>query len=215
LGSLGKEGTVVGVVKDFHFQGLQNALTPMVMEVAAGKFNVFSISLSGGSNLTSMVDFIKAEWNKTFPEKVFEFHFLDQELERNYGDEQRMVSMMQYFSALAVVISALGLFGLAAYINHQRAREVSIRKILGANVGQVFYVLSREFVKMALIAFLIAVPFAYFLAGRWLDSFAYKVGVGVVAFLIGGVVAIATVLITISYETIRSARVNPVDTLRE
>lgn len=215
IGLVGKEGTVVGVVKDFHFQGLQNALTPMALEVAAGKFNVFSISLIGGSNATAMLDFIKAEWNKAFPEKVFEFHFLDQTLEQNYGEEQRMVSMMQYFSILAIVISALGLFGLAAYINHQRAKEVSIRKILGANVSQVFYVLSNEFVKMSLIAFVIAVPFAYSLAGAWLDSFAYKTGVGVVAFIIGGIVAIATVLITISYETIRSANVNPVQTLRE
>lgn len=215
LGCLGKEGTVVGVVKDFHFQGLQNALRPMVMEVAAGKFNVFSISLAGGSNLTSMIDFIRGEWNKAFPEKVFEFHFLDQALERNYGDERRMVTMMQCFSILAIVISALGLFGLAAYINHQRSKEVSIRKILGATIGQVFYVLSREFVKMSLIAFLIATPLAYFLAGRWLDSFAYKIGVGVIAFIIGGIVAVITVLITISYETIRSARINPVNTLRE
>ncbi len=215
LGCMGKEGTVVGVVRDFHFQGLQNALTPMVMEVAAGKFNVFSISFAGGSNVNSMIDFVKAEWNKAFPEKVFEFHFLDQALERNYGDEQRMVTMMQCFSILAIMISALGLFGLAAYINHQRSKEVSIRKILGANMAEVFYVLSREFVKMSVIAFVIATPLAYFLAGQWLDSFAYKVGVGVMAFIVGGIVAITTVLITISYETIRAARVNPVETLRE
>src|ERR1044071_7041919 len=126
-----------------------------------------------------------------------------------------MVNMMQCFAILAIVISALGLFGLAAYINYQRAKEISIRKILGANVSQVFYVLSREFVKMSLIAFVIAVPLAWFLASRWLDSFAYKSGVGIVAFVMAAVVALATVLITISYETIKSARVNPVDTLRE
>jgi putative ABC transport system permease protein len=216
LNGLGKfNAMIIGVVKDFHFQGLQNAVEPLMLEVAAGKFQVFSISLAGGSNLTSMIDFIQAEWNKAFPEKVFEFQFLDQTLGNNYSNERRMVTMMQCFSVLAIVISALGLFGLAAYVNHQRAKEVGIRKILGANVQQVFYTLSREFVKMSLVAFVIAVPLAYFLAGQWLNSFAYKIGVGAIAFMVGGVVAITTVLITISYETIRSARINPAETLRE
>lgn len=215
LWCLGKDGTIIGVVKDFHFQGLQAAMEPMVLEVAAGKFNVFSISLAGGAGMNSMTDFVKSEWDKAFPEKVFEFRFLDQALQNNYNDERRMVTMMQCFSVLAIAISALGLFGLAAYVNHQRSKEVSIRKILGATGGQVFYVLSREFVKMSVIAFFVAVPFAYFLAGKWLDSFAYKVGVDAMAFIIGGLVAVATVLITISYETIKSVRINPAETLRE
>ncbi|HZY80021.1 MAG TPA: ABC transporter permease [Cyclobacteriaceae bacterium] len=215
LGCLGKDGTVVGVVKDFHFQGLQNALSPIILEVAASKFNVFSVSFAGGNSLNSMIEVVRSEWNKAFPEKVFEFRFLDETLQNNYSNEQRMVSMMQVFSILAILISGLGLFGLAAYVNHQRSKEVSIRKVLGANAGQVFVVLSREFVKMSLIAFLIAIPFAYFLAGEWLNTFAYRTSVGIVAFAVAGIIAIATVLITISYETIKSARINPVDTLRE
>jgi putative ABC transport system permease protein len=215
LGCLGKNGTIIGVVRDFHFQGLQAAVTPMVLEVAAGKFQVFSVSLSGGTDLKSMIEVVKGEWDKAFPEKVFEFHFLDQALENNYNNERRMVNMMQCFSVLAILISALGLFGLAAYVNHQRSKEVSIRKILGANVRQVFYILSGEFLKMSLLAFLIAVPLAYYFADQWLNSFAYRVGLGAMAFIIGGVVAIATVLITISYETMRSAKVNPVESLRE
>jgi putative ABC transport system permease protein len=215
LGCLGKDGTVVGVVKDFHFQGLQNALSPIILEVAASKFNVFSVSSAGGTSLGSMIEIVRSEWNKAFPEKVFEFRFLDETLENNYSNEQRMVSMMQVFSILAILISALGLFGLAAYVNHQRSKEVSIRKVLGANVAQVFVVLSREFIKMSMIAFVVAIPFSYFLAGEWLNTFAYRTTVGVLAFTVAGVVAVATVLITISYETIRSARVNPVNTLRE
>jgi putative ABC transport system permease protein len=126
-----------------------------------------------------------------------------------------MVNMMQCFAILAIVISALGLFELAAYINYQRSKEVSIRKILGANVSQVFHVLSGEFVKMPLIEFLIAVPFAWFLASRWLESFAYRFGISIIAFARAAGVAFATVLITISYETIRSARINPAERLRE
>ncbi|MEJ0032202.1 MAG: ABC transporter permease [Bacteroidota bacterium] len=216
FGCLGKRyGTIVGVVKDFHFEGLQAELRPMVLEVAAGKFNIFSISLSEGARLNEMIAFVRGEWNKAFPEKVFEYNFLDQRLAQNYGRESRMVNMMQCFAALAIVISALGLFGLAAYINYQRSKEISIRKILGANISQVFYVLSQEFVKMSLIAFVIAIPFAWYLASRWMDSFSYKITIGAFSFLVGGMIALATVLITISYETIKSAKTNPVETLRE
>jgi putative ABC transport system permease protein len=215
LGCLGKDGTVVGVVKDFHFQGLQSTLSPIILEVAAGKFNVFSVAFAGGSSANSMIDIVRSEWDKAFPEKVFEFRFLDETLENNYSSEQRMVSMMQVFSTLAILISALGLFGLAAYVNHQRSKEVSIRKVLGASVSQVFVVLSSEFVRMSLIAFVIAIPFAYFLAGEWLSTFAYRTQVGVTAFLIAGLIAVVTVLMSISYETIKSARTNPVKTLRE
>jgi putative ABC transport system permease protein len=212
---MNKDGVVIGIVKDFHFQGLQNEMLPIILEVSAGKFNVFSISFAGGSSLNPMIDLVQTEWNKAFPEKVFEFRFLDESLERNYSNEQRMVNMMQCFSVLAIIISALGLFGLAAYVNHQRSKEVSIRKVLGANVSQVFIILSKEFVTMSLIAFVIAIPFAYFFAGEWLATFAYRTSVGITAFVVGGVVTVFTVLITISYETIRSARVNPVEMLRE
>lgn len=215
LGCLGKDATVIGVVRDFHFQGLQNELRPIILEVAAGKFNVFSIKLAAGASLNSMIEVVQTEWSKAFPEKVFEFRFLDESLGRNYAGEQRMVTMMQCFSVLAIVISALGLFGLAAYVNHQRSKEVSIRKVLGANVRQIFAVLSGEFVKMSLIAFVVATPFALFLAGEWLNTFAYKTSPGIWAFVAGGLVAVITVLITISYETIKSTRVNPAKTLRE
>jgi putative ABC transport system permease protein len=214
LSVMGKNATVVGVVRDFHFQGLQQPLRPLILEVAAGKFTVFSMRVDAGKSMAGSIAAVKAQWDKTFPEKVFEYHFLDDTLARNYGNEQRMVSMMQYFSVLAIFICALGLFGLSAYINHQRSKEVGIRKVLGASRGHIFTVLSRDFVLMVIIAFGIAIPFGLFLSNQWLGTFAYRVPVGVMPFLIGGLVSIAVVIVTISYETIRAARVNPVDTLR-
>jgi putative ABC transport system permease protein len=211
---MGKQGTIVGVVKDFHFQGLQQPLRPLALEVAAGKFTVFSMRLHPSLPLNASIDKVRAEWDKAFPEKVFEYNFLDQRLELAYGSEQRLVGMMTSFSVLAIVISALGLFGLSAYINHQRAREVSIRKVLGAGVKDMFIVLSRDFLIMVLIAFIIAVPVSYFLAGQWLDTFAFRIDVGWLPFAAGGLLAVATVLITISYETIRTASINPADKLR-
>ena len=215
LSALGKNGTIVGVVQDFHFQGLQNVVAPLVMEVAAGKFTVFSVRMSTGARPIDAVEDLQREWNKAFPEKVFEYRFLDQILQNNYGDEQRMASMMQGFSILAIFISALGLFGLAAYVNHQRAKEVGIRKILGAGATQVFVELSREFVRMAVLAFVLAAPIAYFLGTSWLHTFAYRTDVSMFAFATSAVVAFVTVLTTISYETIRSTRINPTSVLRD
>ena len=129
---LNKQGTVVGVVKDFHFQGLQQPLRPLILEVSAGKFTVFSLRLNA-NDIPGSIHWIKTKWDKIFPEMVFEYHFLDDRLDLNYGREQRMVTLMKYFSLLAIFISALGLFGLAAYINHLREKEVSIRKVLGAH----------------------------------------------------------------------------------
>lgn len=214
LGLLGKDGTVVGVVRDFHFQGLQQPLRPLILEVAASKFTVFSIRLQHEVSVAASLESIKSQWDKAFPEMVFEYHFLDDRLALNYESEQRMVRMMETFSALAIMISALGLFGLSAYVNHQRGREVSIRKILGASTEQVFATLSKEFVLMVGIAMLISLPVAVFLALQWLGTFAYKVEVGILPFVGGGLIAIATVAATISWETVRAARANPVDKLR-
>ena len=211
---LGKQGTVIGVVKDFHFQGLQQPLRPLILEVAAGKFTVFSLRLHADQDFAAALTLVREKWEKTFPEKVFEYHFLDDRLELNYGTEQRMVTLVEYFAVLAMLISALGLFGLAAYINHLRAKEVSIRKVLGASMTQVFGTLSKEFVNMALISFLFAVPVAMIFATKWLNTFAYKIRLGPMPFLVGGIVILITVLVTVSYETIKAARINPVEKLR-
>jgi len=211
---MGKNASVVGVAKDFHFQGLQQPLRPLILEVAASKFTVFSMRLDPEKSITESIEHVKNIWDKIFPEKVFEYHFLDERLEQVYGNEQRMVNMMQYFSILAVFICSLGVFGLSAHINHQRTREMSIRKVLGASRRQIFATLSREFVFMVVVAFIIAVPFAWYLSHRWLETFAYRTAVGVLPFLIGGIVSIAIVLLTISYETVKTARANPVDSLK-
>jgi len=211
---MGKKGFVVGVVKDFNFQGLQQPLRPLILEVAAGKFTVFSIRLQPDRSVTESIALIKVQWDKIFPDKVFEYHFLDDRLELNYGREQQMVSMMKYFAILAIFISTLGLFGLAAYLNHMRSKEVSIRKVLGANSTEVFFLLSKEFLQMVMTAFLLATPVAYILANQWLNSFAYKVTVGPVPFVSGGLLVLGTVLVAISYETMKSINLNPAEKLR-
>ncbi|HYI76839.1 MAG TPA: ABC transporter permease, partial [Chryseolinea sp.] len=210
---LSKQGSVIGVVKDFHFQGLQQPLRPLILEVSAGKFTVFSIRLNA-TNVPDAIDWVKQKWDNAFPEMVFEYHFFDDRLDLNYGREQRMMILMKYFSILAIFISALGLFGLAAYINHLREKEVSIRKVLGARAGEIFYVLSKDFLKMAAVAFLIAAPASYIFVTVWLGSFSYKVAISAIPFLIGGALMLITVLLTITYETMKSVNLNPIEKLR-
>jgi putative ABC transport system permease protein len=209
-----KNAYVIGVVKDFHFQGLQQPLRPLIMEVAAAKFNVFSMRLDPKKDVQQSVMSIQAFWGKSFPEKVFEYHFLDDQLVQTYGNEQRMTNMIQYFSMLAIFICALGLFGLSAHLNHQRSKEVSIRKVLGASPQQIFHALSRDFIIMAAIAFTISTPLVIILSGRWLETFAYRATVSVWPYVAGGVVSLTVVLLTISYELIRTASVNPAEKLR-
>jgi putative ABC transport system permease protein len=210
---MGKKGTVVGFVKDFHFQQLQQPLRPLVMEVSANKFAVFSVRVNEGASLEKSVDELKTVWNNFFPEKVFEFRFLDDQLQQGYDQVQRLGTLMQYFSFLAMFISALGVFGLAAYLNHQRLKEICIRKVLGAGAGHLFYILSREFVRLILIAFVIGIPVAWWLASSWLDSFAYRTTVGGWSIIAGGVTVLLTVTVAIGYEAIRSIKTNPVDKL--
>ncbi len=212
---LNKQGTVIGVIKDFHYQGLQQPLRPLILEVAPSKFTVFTLRLQAGQAFAESIEYIKKKWDKVFPERVFEYHFLDDRLELNYGSELRLVTLMEYFAGQAMVISALGLFGLAAYMNHLRAREVSIRKVLGANIRQVFYTLSKEFFKIAVTAFFIAVPLVFIFGDLWLNSFAYTIPFSPVPFVVGGLVVLFTVAITVGYETIKTARLNPIDNLRD
>ena len=210
---LNKQGTIVGVVKDFHFQGLQQPLRPLILEVSAGKFTVFSLRLNA-NDIPGSIHWIKTKWDKLFPEMVFEYHFLDDRLDLNYGREQRMVNLMKYFSLLAIFISALGLFGLAAYINHLREKEVSIRKVLGAHASDVFYILSKDFLRLTGVAFLLAIPISYISVRHWLDTFSYKVSIGPIPFVMGGALMLITVLLTIAYEIIKSVNLNPVERLR-
>jgi putative ABC transport system permease protein len=215
LNLLGKEGYVIGVVRDFHFQGLQQPLRPLILEVAASKFTVFSLRLPHNRPLQQSIAIIQQAWNKVFPEKVFDHRFLDEHLQQAYDRERRLTRLMQYFSFLTVLIAALGLFGLAAYVNHRRAKEVSIRKLLGATPAQVFALLAGEFLKLVLLALAIGWPLSYWAGMAWLSDFAYKTPMHMAPFVAGAGVALLSVLIAVSYETIRTALINPANQLRK
>lgn len=213
VNAFGKQGTLIGVVRNFHFQGLQQPLRPLLMEVDVSKFTVFSIRLEN-SNVPSSIERVTQAWNKTFPERVFEYRFLDDQLSEAYESEQRFGSLIGTFSMLAIGISSLGLLGLAAYVSLQRQKEAGIRKVLGASTLQVFYALSKEFALIFGIAAFIAVPLSYYLSASWLATFANQVGIGWIPPSLAVLITFAVILITTAFQTIRTASANPVQTIR-
>lgn len=211
---MGKKGTVIGIVNDFNFEGLQQVLRPLVIEVAASKFTVFTVRIASTANLAEAIATIKNEWDKIFPEKVFEFHLLDDQLLGNYQNESRLGKLVNYFSVLSIIISAIGLFGLAAFINYQRIKEVSLRKVLGASLYQIFYILSLEFIKMIGTAVVISFPLAYFLTSKWLDDFAYRISLDWIPFTIAALTICFIMFSTTVYHILKTSRSNPAETLR-
>lgn len=210
----GKEGQIVGVVKDFSYQDLRSSIGPCILEVNPGLFTAFSIKVQA-DHLPETIAFVQSLWKKTFPEKVFEYAFLNDELDALYRSESRLTQIIGYFAGLALLLSLIGLLGLVAYLTQLRTKEISIRKILGASIGQLWYLLTKEFTALVIIAGLMAIPLSYWGLQQWLNNYAYKITISwwLLLFPILGVLAGA--LLILSVQVIKSARSNPVKYLRQ
>jgi len=208
----GNKGTIIGVVKNFNFKPIQQAIEPLIMRLNNYGGNVVIRTQPGTTEAT-----IKAleKMNTTLsPESPFSYGFLDQDLDNLYKGEQRMGSLFNLFALLATFISCLGLYGLSAFMAEQRFREIGVRKVLGATVFSVVYLLSRNFIRLVLIAILIAMPIAWYTIESWLNGFAYRINIGWMVFIASAFTTVAIALLTISYESIKAARSNPVKSLR-
>ena len=209
-----QEGKIVGVMKDFHFHSVRVPIEPLALAMAPPEeLNYLSIRIKPG-NISSSVELIRSNWNQVIPNYPFEFRFVDEDLDRRYRAEERMGNVLRYFTILAIAISCLGLFGLASFMAEQRTKEIGIRKVLGAGVSTIIGLLTREFAKWVVIANLLAWPIAYFSANAWLQKFAYRIEPGWTVFLFAAVLALATALLTVSWQAIRSALANPVKALQ-
>jgi len=211
----GSGGNIVGVVKDFHFNSLQHAIEPVVI-APSGPTNRFS-------QITASIDmkkpkeavaWIEQNWKKNFPSSLLELSFLDEKLNDQYKSEERFAKFFVYFSILSLLIACLGLFGLTAYATGQRNKEIGIRKVLGASVTGIATLLSKDFLKLVLVASLIAIPLAWWAMNKWLLDFAYRVNIGWWVFAAAGVIALLIALITVSFQAIKAAIANPVKSLR-
>jgi putative ABC transport system permease protein len=215
LSMFGREGTVVGVLKDFHFQPLHERIEPLVLLPApnADWLGNIVIRLRPGSTGRAL-DEIKAAWIKAAPAFPFEYAFLSEDFGRVYWREERMARLLEFFTTLAFLIAGLGLFGLSSFVAEQRAKEIGIRKVLGASIPKIVLSLSSEFVRLELIACLLAWPSAYVLARAWLAGFAYRIGPGFPWFILAGVAAVGIAFATVSYQSFKAARTDPVKALK-
>jgi len=160
------------------------------------------------------IEKVEEIWKTVDPNYPFNYGYLDQLLETRYIKEAQTQKLFNYFSIFAIIISCLGLFGLSSFMAEQRRKEIGIRKVMGASVGQLVVRLSTEFLKWVLIANIIAIPVAYILMNKWLQGFAFRINLPLMAFFIALILALLIALITVSYQTIRAAHTNPADTLR-
>ncbi|MEM8909406.1 MAG: FtsX-like permease family protein, partial [Bacteroidota bacterium] len=209
----GKEGQVIGVLKDFHFRSLRTEIEPMIMEVRPGAFSFFAARVSN-NNLPETLAFMEQQWKTFFPEKVFEYTFMEESLNELYDSEQRLSSMIAYFAFIAIFISCFGLFGLAALLTQYRFKEIGIRKVLGASVGQLLRILATDFLRLIAIAMLLAIPLTWYFVNRWISDFAYRIDFPWWVPLLTGGAVILIAFLTISTQTLRAALSNPIEALR-
>lgn len=207
------EGPIIGVVSDFHIGSLKQEIKPLVLPYLRWFPMYLAIRLHPG-NVAEAISAVEETWKKLAPNQPFSYTFLDQDYARLYNREQQMSHVFQIFSGLAILIACLGLFGLAAFTTQQRTKEIGIRKILGASVSGIVCLLSKDFLKLVLIANLIAWPIAYYAMNQWLQSFAYRIDLGISTFILSGLIALLIALLTVSYQAIKAARANPVEALR-
>ena len=208
------EGYVIGVVKDFHVQTLHNTIRPVVFRVFTGGAKFLYLKL-GTQNIPATLAFIEKTWHQFLPQIPFTFWFLNDDLTRvRYQNEIRTGNALTAFSGLTIFVACLGLFGLISFRAEQKTKEIGIRKVLGASVFSIFNLLAKEFVKLVIVACVIACPIAYLFAGRWLQDFAYRIDLHVMYFLIGGVLALLLALATMTYQALKASQTNPVDALR-
>jgi putative ABC transport system permease protein len=206
--------TIIGVVKNFHFKDLHENIEPFAFRMYNDAGFNYLVARSKGDNIKRSLAGLESTWKKLNPNEPFEYSFLDQDFQKNYEAEDRQASLINYFTIVAIIISCLGLFGLATFTAEQRTKEIGIRKVLGASVYGVVGLLSKDFLKLVFIAVLIASPLAWWGMNKWLQNFAYQTSIGWQVFAITFFIAIFIAFATISFQAIKAAIANPVKSLR-
>lgn len=211
----GGDGTIIGVVKNFHHSSLHRPIEPVILKISPGRTNYLCVRVTSEPlHIASTLNFLERTIKKFEPNAPFEYELLDRRINNLYRADERTGKIFGYFTFLALFISCLGLFGLSSFLAERHTKEIGIRKVLGASVPGIFILLSREFTKWVVLANIIAWPIAYFSMNNWLQNFAYRISLNVWVFILSGLTALAIALLTVSYQSIKAARANPVDSLR-
>ncbi|MEP2774260.1 MAG: ABC transporter permease [Fulvivirga sp.] len=209
----GRQGEIVGVIENFHSTSFHRKINPLVLMIEPSQYNMLFVRLDT-DNLQKTLLAVEDEWKRIVPDRPFVFEFMDEEYDAMYRSEERLSNVFTVFAVLAIVIACLGLFGLVAFAVEKRNKEIGVRKVLGASVPSLFFLISKDFSKLVVIAFVISAPIAYWLMQEWLADFEYKTTVGVWPVAISIVCTLFIALLTISYQSIKAALLNPAETLR-
>ncbi|MEP1032839.1 ABC transporter permease [Ekhidna sp.] len=205
--------TVIGIVKNFHFQSLRNSIEPLLFEL--GRSRGFLSLKVDTENIPATIDFLENKWVEFAPGQPFEYSFLDQRFNDMYESEQKLGNIFGVFAFLAIFIACLGLYGLAAFTAEQRKKEIGVRKVLGASIMSIITLLSKEFLKLVGIAFLIAAPISYYFMSEWLQDFENRTNINFMIFLLAGSIALVIAWVTMSFQSWNAARVNPAKSLKD
>ena len=211
----GDKFKIIGITNDFNFESLHQKIEPLVIGLyRPNDFGRFVSLRFTPTSASSTIKHISSVWHKYAGSQAFEYAFFNDDFARLYASEQRTGQLFTIFSVLAIFIACLGLLGLAAYTAEQRTKEIGIRKVLGASVAEIIVMLTREFTKWVLIANIIALPVAYIFMKGWLENFAYRIGFNIWVFILAGLSALLIAVITVSYQAVKAAVANPVESLK-
>ena len=208
---------IKGVIQNFNYQSLRNEVEPLVMqsnETVHGRMSYILVKISG-QNVNQTLDLLEEKWKETVPDRGFTYRFLDDTLDINYRGDRNMASIFSLFSGLSILIAGIGLLALSAYTIRLRAKEIGIRKVVGASVESILMLLSKDFMKIVAISFLFAVPVAFYGIEQWLQDFAYRIAIPVDVFIIAGISGVILTGITISSQAIKAALANPIESLKD
>ena len=203
--------TIIGVVKNFNFESLRNTVDALSFTLGNDANNLI-VKLNPG-DFSGAISTIKASWEAIAPEQPFSYYFMDEAFNHVYNSEQRLGKIFIVFTTLSIFIACLGLFGLAVFNTEKRTKEIGIRKVMGATISSILMLVSKDFIKLVLIAGIIAIPAAWWAMDRWLQDFAYRIEISWWIFAVSGLVAILIALLTVSSQALKTAITNPVDSL--
>ncbi|MDR6805952.1 putative ABC transport system permease protein [Dyadobacter sp. BE34] len=209
----GRKGKVKGVLQDFHFRSMHEKISSIALIPEYDYFGKVLIKTRGG-DARQTIEILAKIWKKNFPLRPFDYHFMDQEFADIYKAESKVSTILRLFSLVTILISCLGLFGLIAFISQQRTKEIGVRKVLGASVASIVMLLSIDFVKLVLVAIVLASPLAWYFMDQWLSDFAYRVQIGPWLFMVAGLIAVLITFFTISFQSIKAALMDPVKALK-
>jgi len=205
---------IIGVVADYHQEGLKKAHDPIAFLLVPDNRRYFSIKVET-NNFSSLVGSIESQFNESFPGNPFSHFFLDEHFDQQYQSDRSFGQIFGVFASFAIIVACLGLFGLSSFTALQRTKEIGVRKVLGASVANILTLLSKDFVKLILIANVISWPIIYLVMNNWLENFANRINIGIGLYLVPGLMVLLITLFTVSYQSVMAATANPVKALRD